>query len=280
LKIVSVLFLGLFLSLASFSALAKNIVVTIAPLASAIKPLLSSSDKLTVLLGNNQSAHHFSLKPSQLLAINRADLVISIGLGIDDWATKAIKNSKAQHIVFSSLEGMLIREVTTGSHNDQHHNDFDPHLWLDLSNIQIFVKKMTKILSVPNKQQWLNRLAKTDKIITNKLAKYKNTPFIVQHAGFQYFEKKHSLNNLGSIQTNDAGAGLQKIVKLRKRIEKQNVRCIFKSPHGSKKQITALIAELKHKVRVVEINAMGDKNLDTVQVMEQLMANYKQCLDD
>jgi len=278
--LVKKVFFGLLVSFISSFAYAITVVVTIAPLASAIKPLLSENDKIIVLLNNNQSPHHFSLKPSHLLNIAKADFILSVGLGIDDWAKKAIINSQVKHLVFSSLDGVLLRNTLHESDVKHHHKHYDPHLWLDIDNIKVLVKSFSKLAYIDNnkKNMWLKKLTLTDKEIARQLNNVKNVAFLVQHAGFQYFNEKYSLNRQGSIQINDAGVSLKKILQLRGLIVEKNISCIFKSVQSPKKQITAIVNDLEQEVKIISLNGLGDKKLTSVQNLEKLMANYEQCL--
>src|SRR3972149_916619 len=50
---------------------------------------------LTVLLKPNQDAHDFEPQPSQVRALERADLVLRNGIGLDAFVEKALKSSDA-----------------------------------------------------------------------------------------------------------------------------------------------------------------------------------------
>jgi len=281
LKVIWFLFLAVFWVVFSSNAAAKNIVVTIPPLASAIKPLLSPDDKVFVLLGKNQSPHHFSLKPSHLFTLAKADLIISVGLGLDEWANKAIASSDADKIVFSKLVGINFLEGYGHSHNHAHHHhvDYDPHIWLDIDNIKVLATAVAKKISAEHKiTNWLQQLTEADKNIASQLAGVKNKPFLVQHAGFQYFERRYQLDNKGAIQTNDSGTSLRKILSLRKKISQHSINCIFTSSHGSKKQVSSLVKSSADKINTVELNALGDKNKNTVLIMQSLTKDYLACL--
>jgi zinc transport system substrate-binding protein len=284
--------LFLFFFIVSPSVLAKTIVVTLPPLASAIKPLLVEGDELIVLLDNNQSPHHFSLRPSHLFSVAKADLIVSVGLGIDDWAKKSIASSKASHISLATLKGVLLREVNDDTHEHEHSHhgknqheshkekvQYDPHLWLDIDNLKVLVSVVAKELGA-NEQSWLKQLTEVEKEIASQLETYKNKPFLGQHAGFQYFNKKYQLQSLGSIQVNESGTSIKKILRLQAKIEQQKIGCIFSSPHGSEKQISALIEGVKHKVNIVRLNGLGNKDQTSVEVMKNLTKEYIRCLDD
>src|SRR3989304_3992834 len=54
---------------------------------------------LTVLLKPNQDAHDFEPQPSQVRALERADLVLRNGIGLDAFVEKALKSSDADVVV-------------------------------------------------------------------------------------------------------------------------------------------------------------------------------------
>ncbi|MPQ96301.1 hypothetical protein F8R15_21185, partial [Thioclava sp. JE_KL1] len=96
-KLLKSILLPVALMLMMQAAEAARVVVTIPPLLSAIKPLLGAQDKFTVLLTRGQSPHGFTMKPSHALALQQADIIVTVGSGVDQWAQKAIENAKQSH---------------------------------------------------------------------------------------------------------------------------------------------------------------------------------------
>src|SRR3972149_811460 len=62
---------------------------------------------LTVLLKPNQDAHDFEPQPSQVRALERADLVLRNGIGLDAFVEKALKSSDADVVVVT--QGVSLR---------------------------------------------------------------------------------------------------------------------------------------------------------------------------
>ncbi len=82
--------------LVSWQAHALQVTVTIPPLAAMVKPYLTPDDTLTVLLSPGASPHGFQFRPSHLTALNEADLILTVGSGVDRWADKAIRQMMAE----------------------------------------------------------------------------------------------------------------------------------------------------------------------------------------
>src|SRR5690554_3758242 len=68
-----------------------KLVVSIPPLAMMVAPLLEPIDEIQVLLTPGATPHGFQLKPSHLKAMAGADLVLSVGTGVDGWLAKSLQ---------------------------------------------------------------------------------------------------------------------------------------------------------------------------------------------
>lgn len=288
--------LGLWL--ASFSVQAVMVVVTIPPLASAVSPLLNKEDELVTLLPAGQSPHHFHLRPSHMLLLQKADLVISVGGGVDQWAHKAIHNTAdEQHIEMAELPGLVILPVRNAHqkeddkhHDHSHRRGFDAHLWLNAENIQLLVKATAAFLSqnasvldkkaLQQKQQaWLAEIQQTDAMVAKQLQPVQKVPYLVLHDAFQYFEQRYQLNHAGAIKPpSGENASLQKIMQIHQLIEQKQVKCIFKEPQLSKKQLLLLTKDTD--VKIGDLNPLGEPGQDYTQLLQALADQFQKCLSD
>ncbi len=69
--------------------------------------------ELTILAGPNASPHHIDLTPSQVQALNQADLIVSIGNGLEPWLERAIAGSDTQATYFELSEGLPLLARST-----------------------------------------------------------------------------------------------------------------------------------------------------------------------
>lgn len=289
------------------AAEAARVVVTIPPLLSAIKPLLGAQDKVTVLLTRGQSPHGFTMKPSHALALQQADIIVTVGSGVDQWAQKAIENAKQSHsaevVRMTDISGMTLIEGGDdddehGAHDhvlhEEHHDEGDdalmninPHLWLDIGNIEKLVEAFSNALQKKDEsrageiarqtQTWLAKLQMTDNDIKQQLSPVKQVPYLVLHNAFVYFEKRYGLNNKGALHNSaERKAGVKRLVDVDDMIQSGKVKCVFQEPQLSNKQLTGLIKG--SNVRLGTLDPLGDGSLDTAQFMEKLTHQYLGCL--
>lgn len=297
------LLLSVALLLVIQSAEAARIVVTIPPLLSAIKPLLTSEDQVTVLLTRGQSPHGFSMKPSHALALQRADIIVSVGSGVDQWAQKTIHNVKQSRsvevVTMTNIPNITLIEGGHEEHHDElHHGDashdgdedlmgINPHLWLDMGNIEKLVAAFSQALQKKDVTQaqaiavktkaWLAKLKATDNAIKQQLTPVKTVPYLVLHNAFVYFEKRYGLDNQGALHNSaERKAGVKRLVSVDDMIQKHQVKCVFQEPQLSNKQLTGLIKG--SKVRLGTLDPLGDGSMDSAQFMQRLANQYLSCL--
>jgi zinc transport system substrate-binding protein len=87
--------------------------------------------------------------------------------------------------------------------------DYNPHIWLDPDNAIAIVKAAVSALSgldpdhaadyAKNGDALVGRLTALDREMRSDLAPVKDTPFVVFHDAYHYFEAHYELNAVGSI---------------------------------------------------------------------------------
>ncbi|MGM0688274.1 MAG: metal ABC transporter substrate-binding protein [Bacillota bacterium] len=142
-----------------------QVVTTIYPLSDIITRLGGEKVNVSYLLPAGASPHTYEPTIEQARLIERADLVVYIGAGLDDWAVKLAESSESNLILLdlskeiSLIEPAEYRHLVgseTGEHDcddhnhqsdeckddcddhnndhedcDHHHGPEDPHFWLD-----------------------------------------------------------------------------------------------------------------------------------------------------
>jgi zinc transport system substrate-binding protein len=138
-------------------------VVTVAPLAGLIRPMLPEGSTLTILMAPGRSEHGYEFTPADFDRLARADVVFYVGLGLEPAVTKFLANRRSDHrkvIRFGEALGLEDGSALTHDHDHDHdakpaanaanptpnpahgepghvhgpdcdHGPIDPHLWLD-----------------------------------------------------------------------------------------------------------------------------------------------------
>ncbi len=202
------------------------------------------------LVGANQDAHGYTLKPSDLRTINRSKLLIINGLGLEGgWLNNLSANANYKGKVIIASDG--VHSITmAGDGHDGHKHDLDPHIWGDpnlvaqyyVPNIEsalISVDPQNKAYYQANAKQYLAQLTELNKWVINKL-------------------KAISENKRIAVTTHDAFAYMARAYKI-KFIFAQGVST---DSDASAKDIATLIATIKtNKVKAVFLENMTNNKL-------------------
>jgi zinc transport system substrate-binding protein len=253
------------LSTASAQARDLHLVVSIPPLAAMIAPLLGEQDRLSVLLDVGETPHGFQLKPSHLRQLNEADLVVSVGTGVDAWLQRALRNVNSPSFVAMQQPDLLVLSKREGgvwdkhdhSHGHRHSHSQDParidgHLWLSLENARLIMDGVAQQLieldpsragEVIARQQQVWASLQARKIVWQaQLAPYKDRPFIVMHDAYQYFEQDFGLNAAGTIHVNpEVPPSVRRMQELRQVMAQRHVACVFKEPQFPEGRLEAVV---------------------------------------
>ena len=244
-----------FFCTAFVSSAQLNIVASIKPLYGLVINVSGDKNKVELLVNSTASPHHYQLKPSDVKKLLDADIIFYIDDKFEIFLSNYLSdhNVKAKVVRLSESKGLKFLKVrskqdlldgTRKKHCGCKHGDKDIHFWGDLDNAQHMVKKIEEILiaSDPkNKHYYEHRASQTQKRLINldqelikKLEPIRMKNFIVFHDGYQYFEKRYNLSNVGAIAIGgNKSYGAKTIAKIKDLVKEKGVKCIFAEPQFS-----------------------------------------------
>ena len=130
----------------------KKIAVTYSVLGSVVKDLVG--DKANVIVSpNGQDPHDWEPSAKDIETINKADLVVQNGLGLEGGMEKTLDLAKDHGVkLFSASDHITIRHVGQGEgipsgDPDQAIGAEDPHLWMDPLTIKRVVPALANELN-------------------------------------------------------------------------------------------------------------------------------------
>lgn len=262
-------FVLILMSVATAGRAAPRVVVSIAPVHSLAAGVMEGVAEPTLLVETNSSPHQYVLKPSQMLSLQRADLVVWVGESVESFLPRVIGSlpERVQVMELSSLPTMTMLLARQGGvweaeelgEHAHSHGDIDGHLWLDPHNASLIVRELVERLSLidpahakryrANGARLQQRLDKLDKSLRDTLVPLHDKPFLVFHDAYQYLEKRYGLDAVGAILI-DPGRkpGAQRLAKIRARAESLKVQCVFSEPQFPAKlmQVVTEGLNIKH----------------------------------
>ena len=281
------------------TAAPPKVVVSITPLAALVSAVMQGVAEPTLLLDSTQSPHHTSLRPSQMRALNQADLVFWIGPQLEAFLPRVLRALSTATRTVALLDTPQLHTLRLRNAHDHaavepgQQSAIDPHIWLSTANTRILVAEITAQLSRidparaaiyrANAQQLQNE-------ITALHAQLKNTfkaggHYLSYHDGYQYFEEEFGLHHAGSVSQNEE---LQPspghIRALRQRIAQEHITCIVYDAPLRPALINTLLQG--NAAKAVELDALGLRQVEHpnhaqnlwLNLMRALASDFSRCL--
>lgn len=215
-----ILLLLIFILIPLSSSAKLKVVTTIPDLAALAQEVGKDLVEVQSLCRGDQDPHYIEPKPNYAMTMNRADLLIEVGLDLEiGWLPVLLiqsRNPKIQtgqpgHLIAD--EGLRILDIPTGpidrSQGDIHPNG-NPHYWLNPRNGLLIAGKIAERLSEldsanalvyqKNLQDFQQKLS--DKIAgwEKDLAGFRDKEIITHHKSFPYFVDWTGLKVVGLIE--------------------------------------------------------------------------------
>lgn len=283
---------GLLLSMAAQTA---EVVVSIKPLHAIVSRLLSGVSTPQQLLPDNASPHHYSMRPSEVLALRQAPLFIWLGPELEVFLKKPVANRSEPLSSFSfaslpQLDWLNYRSLDEA--HAEHSHQQDPHFWLDPLRVKAALPALTdalqsqypeaKALLRQNAESFSRELEALDQELRQLLMPVQQRPFLVYHDSYQYLAQRYQLNVRGAIvKEPQEGLSVRQILRLQQQIEQQQIQCIFEDAEYPNRKLQALFAGKPGKIGVLD--SLGLK-LSTgsalyLELMRQLAQDLRRCLE-
>lgn len=269
---------------------ALNIVTTFPPLYSFTLNLIDENDTVTNLVPAGTSVHTRQPRPSDIVAMEEADLIIINGLGLEEFLDNYLENLQDQGVMIVDTSKWIetIESDTKDNDHEEHEEDWhdnhddeetedhhehshegqDPHIWLNpvlaaqqTTNISDALAQRDPRQAMFYRQQeetYKQKLKKLDTSIKTKINNTEQSKFIVFHDAYQYFLRQYNLTTyqVGQIKEFHGDNPSQKeLAALIDIITKQWVQTIYTEPQFN----PAIVKRLEEEtiIKTQEIDPIG-----------------------
>lgn len=258
-----------------------SVVASIRPLQLIANEIMAGAGDAQVLIGQNESPHHFQLKPSQLKAVSQSDLLIWIS---DDFETAL---GKLQQNLPAGSQRLQLSRAMPDSSLIGDHDDIDGHIWLSPQNVILISQLITEQLSRLNPQHtslYQNNLqqltAATQKWqheTRNKLQAVKPR-YITEHQFLTYFEHSFDLPYAISLRSNhDHGSGIRHLTELHDLLQSDPVTCMLVSSLPLSRQVQQLSQRFQLKVKVIYTLNENNQHNSIISLLDTIVDSLEDC---
>ncbi len=267
-----------------------NAVVSILPEQTFVKAIGGEKVNISLMVTPGSSPHTYEPKPSQMLAVSKADLYFAIGVEFENVWLPKFKNLNP-HLAFVDLsEGieklpMLSAAHTCSSTHEAHeHHEHassegkkDPHIWTSPANVKRIARHIYEALSkhdpsnIKYYKENLEAFVKTIELTDQRLKKMFDTykgprTFMVFHPSWGYFAKDYGLEQI-AVEIEGKSPKPRELVALIKKAKEKQVSAIFTQPEFSDASAKIIASELG--IPVVKSSPMAQDWSDNLIRMAQ-----------
>jgi len=227
-----------------------NVVTTVAPVTLFTRAVAGDCAEVTSLLPPGAGPHGFQSRPSDLLTLRSARVLVINGLGLETFldGLRRSAGTSSLRVIDSSRGVPLIAgeeptlELKSASGHDHAHGDAgaNPHVWLDPQRAARQVEAIRDGLSAADPgcaagyrsraQAYLDQLRRLDSDIATTLAPFRGRSFVVFHDFAPYFAARYGLRADFLVQSPEQApspADLQRVVEA---VRRSGVRVLLSPP--------------------------------------------------
>lgn len=268
--------LGFLVTCPALAAEKLQVVASTPDLADLTRAVGGTRVEVSSLALGSQDYHFVPARPSFILKLKQADVLVHIGLDLEQWLPPLVASSRNGKIFTGGLGnvdcsiGLPLLQVPQGrvdrSMGDIHGNG-NPHYWLDPVNARYITANIANGLKRVDpagaayydaqRTAYLKQLAPKITQWMNEAKPLKGLKVVAYHNSWPYFEKRFGLNIVGFIEPKPgippSPKHIQTVITLMK---SQDVKIIIMEPYFSQ-SIAEMIAKAAGAKVVILPPAIG-----------------------
>jgi ABC-type Zn uptake system ZnuABC Zn-binding protein ZnuA len=239
--------------------------------------------EVDALARGNQNPHDLEVRPSLMVKVRRADVIVMNGLELDQWAEVVIQGANNPKVNpgapgrVDASEGILVLEVpktrVDRSMGDVHpvgnpHYTADPGMapavTANILNGLARVAPQSRATFERNRAAFLARLEQAQARWTETLAPLKGARVVVDHSLWAYFLTRFGLVQVASVEERPGiPATPSHVAKLIELIKGERIKVVMTVPWGDRKLAERIAQEGGAKVVLMAPAVGGVKGADS-----------------
>ena len=261
-RLLTIFFCLICLTACKAPAKQGGVAATTAPVAQFAQAIAQGTDvQITQIISDSVSClHDYSLSVRQMEAVEKSELVLLSGAGLEEFMEDALRGAKT----VDCAEGVALH---TTAHGD--HSHIDPHIWLDPANAAIMAENICTALTAAYPDHGDTFRANTDALVKRltelkawgeeELKNLSCRKLITFHDGFGYLASAFDLEIIASVEEESgseaSAADLTEIIGL---VKEHGLTCVFTEVNGSDAAASVICAETGAESYTLDTAMSGD----------------------
>lgn len=196
-----------------------QVVTSIFPVYEITKEIAGEQAEVSLMVGENEDAHHYEPSAQAVAAVNEADVFIYSSDIMEFWVERLLDVVENDDLKIVKLSNGLELEVAEDNEHQNHeqednhahdhnhdHGGLDPHFWLDPLTISNQLSLITEALVQvdaegekpyrENEETFQQSLTELDEAYREAFTEAENRDFVVQHEAFGHLANRYALNQM------------------------------------------------------------------------------------
>ncbi len=269
-----------------------RVVATTTVLGDLAQSVVGDAGEVVVLMPVGVNPHDFHASAQQVAAIQRADLVVASGLGLEDGLSDVLDAAAADGVrVWEVGPDINPRHFAEAPDADEHDDgNLDPHFWLDpLRDIDAARLLAVHLSEIAPGRDWSASaeayVVELDRVHEESIEMLAVVPaadrkLVTNHGAFGYFSDRYDFEMIGRVipggatLANPSSAELASLVET---IEREQVPAIFTETVESDVLARTVAAEVGHGIEVVELytGSLGEPGTEGDTLVGLLRSNAR-----
>ena len=260
-----------------------NITTSIRPLQLLAQAIIEDRGTVRTLIDAQDSAHDFTLTPSDRLNFETADLLLWISPAFEVQLADLFESKGKPVITAANLTGVSVISLSA--------NELDPHLWLSSSNALAIAAGLTQELQQLDLEihadyqkaytRFESNLNSTRTAIEDLLSDLVTLDYLVFHNAYQYFENEFGLKGgLALVQSAEVQPSMRELLTFRNQVEQFSPSCILLEPDSDAQLVSTALQGQSISRETVDL--MGNEIEDGVSAFSELLLgvadSFRRCL--
>ena len=227
-----------------------KVMTTFYPVYDFTKNIVGDEGTVDLLIGAGSEPHEYELSAKGRAMIQDSDVFVYENENMETWVPNLLKSMKDKKTkVIDATKGMVLLPGLEEEHEheggEEHHHEYDPHLWLSPHRAMKMVESIRDqlVAAYPDKkktfeknaQAYLKKLQALDQAYQDGLKDAKQKNFVTQHAAFRYLALDYGLNQVAiSGISPDSEPSAARLRELTEYIKKNEIKVIYFEENASK----------------------------------------------
>ena len=273
-----------------------SVVATTTILGDVVRQVGGDEVAVEVLTPVGADPHDFSASSAQVAAVNRADLVVANGLGLEEGLHDVLEAAESDGVPLLEVAPLLDPLPFEGDHaheedsddGDDDHDALDPHVWLDPLRMadaaRLIAERLEEIAPAIDwagrADRYATELTEAHEEIATMLSSIPDSErrLVTNHESMGYFADRYDFQTIGVVIPGGSTLGdpsSEDLAALVQVMEREGVRAIFAETTQPSALAQAVADELGEDVEIVGLytGSLGEPGSAADTLIGMLLTN-------